>query len=75
MSAVGSCADNALAEGFSGMPKRERVNRRRNQSRAEARTDIFDNIERFCKPHMRRRLQSSEKAEVTPDSTVRGNGA
>ena len=29
MSAVGSCADNAACEGFFGMLKRERVNRKR----------------------------------------------
>jgi hypothetical protein len=45
MSAVGSCADNALAEGFFGMLKRERVNRRRYSTRAEARADI-DVVER-----------------------------
>jgi putative transposase len=75
MSAVGSCADNALAEGFFGMLKRERVNRRRYRTRAEARTDIFDYIERFYNPRMRRRLRNSEQAEVTLNSTVRGNGA
>ena len=74
MSAVGSCADNALAEGFFGMLKRERVKRRRYQTRAEARTDIFDYIERFYNPRMRRRLENNEKAELTLKSTVRGNG-
>ena len=47
MSRVGSCADNAAAEGFFGLLKRERVNRRRYRSRAEARRDVFDYIERF----------------------------
>ena len=75
MSAVGSCADNALAEGFFGMLKRERVNRRRYRTRAEARTDIFDYIERFYNPRMRRRLRNSEKAEITLNSTVRDIGA
>lgn len=75
MSAVGSCADNALAEGFFGMLKRERVNRRRYRTRAEARTDIFDYIERFYNPRMRRRLQKLEQPEITLNSTVRGNGA
>jgi putative transposase len=65
MSAVGSCADNALAEGFFGMLKRERVNRRCYRTRAEARTDIFDYIERFYNPRTRRRLQKIEKAEIS----------
>lgn len=47
MSAVGSCYDNAAAESFFGLLKRERVNRRRYATRAEARADIFDYIERF----------------------------
>ncbi len=47
MSGVGNCYDNAVAESFFGLLKRERVHRRRYQTRAEARTDIFDYIERF----------------------------
>ena len=47
MSGVGNCYDNAVAESFFGLLKRERVNRRRYQTRAEARTDVFDYIERF----------------------------
>jgi len=47
MSDVGSCYDNAVAESFFGLLKRERVNRRRYRTRAEARTDVFDYIERF----------------------------
>jgi len=47
MSGVGSCYDNAVAESFFGLLKRERVNRRRYLTRAEARADIFDYIERF----------------------------
>lgn len=47
MSGVGSCYDNAVAESFFGLLKRERVNRRRYWTRAEARADVFDYIERF----------------------------
>ncbi len=54
MSKVGSCADNAACEGFFGRLKRERVNRRYYRTRAEARTDIFDYIERFHNPRKRR---------------------
>ena len=41
MSGVGSCYDNAVAESFFGLLKRERVHRRRYQTRAEARTDTL----------------------------------
>ena len=47
MSGVGNCYDNAVAESFFRLLKRERVHRRRYRTRAEARTDIFDYIERF----------------------------
>ena len=59
MSAVGSCADNAAAEGFFGRLKRERVNRRHYRTRAEARTDVFDYIERVHNADRRRRLKHS----------------
>ena len=39
MSAVGSCADNAVAESFFGVLKRERVNRRQYRTKAKARPD------------------------------------
>ena len=75
MSAVGSCADNALAEGFFGMLKRERVNRRRYLAPAEARADVFDYIERFYNPRMRRRLTNAERGALGLNSTVRETGA
>ena len=53
---VGSCYDNAAAESFFGLLKRERVNRRRYVTRAEARADIFDYIERFHNQRKRRKL-------------------
>lgn len=64
MSAVGSCADNASMEGFFGMLKRERVNRKIYQTRAEARADIFDYIERFYNPRCRRRLDVARQQEL-----------
>jgi len=64
MSAVGSCADNASMEGFFGMLKRERVNRRIYSTRAEARADVFDYIERFHNPRMRRRLEGAKLKEL-----------
>lgn len=63
MSAVGSCADNAAAESFFGVLKRERVNRRQYRTRAEARADIFDYIERWHNPRQRRRLVVREQGQ------------
>ncbi len=63
MSAVGSCADNAAAESFFGVLKRERVNRRQYRTRAEARADIFDYIERWHNPRQRRRLAFQQQGE------------
>jgi len=61
MSAVGHCGDNAAAEGFFGMLKRERVNRRRYLTQAQARSDVFDYIERFHNPMMQRRLDNQDQ--------------
>ena len=47
MSSTGNCYDNAVAESFLGLLKRERVNRTRYRTRDEARVDIFDYIEVF----------------------------
>jgi putative transposase len=74
MSAVGHCGDDAAVEGFFGMLKRERVNRRRYQSIAEARTDVFDYVERFHNPRIRRRLEAEEQRfrALTQPSAVTG---
>ncbi len=64
MSAVGTCADNAAAESFFGLLKRERVNRRQYPTRAEARADVFDYIERFHNPRRARRIERLEKRAV-----------
>ena len=63
MSRVGSCADNAAAESFFGVLKRERVNRRQYQTRAEARADLFDDIECWHNPRQRRRLDQQQQGE------------
>ena len=63
MSAVGSCADNAAAESFFGRLKRERVNRRQYRTRAEARADIVDYIERWHNPRQRRRLDQQQEGK------------
>ena len=72
MSAVGSCADNAAVEGFFGMLKRERVNRRWYVTRAEARADIFDYIERFYNPRRRRQLTQVSGSALTKLSVKTG---
>ena len=74
MSAVGSCADNAAVEGFSGQLKRERVNRRHYQTRSEARADIFDYIELFHNPRRRRKLEQINQGRLalTQPSVVSG---
>jgi putative transposase len=64
MSATGSYADNAAVEGFFGLLKRERVNRRDYRSRDEARSDIFDYIERFHNPRKRRELDRSHQEQL-----------
>lgn len=65
MSAVGSCADNAACEGFFGILKRERVNRRYYRTRSEARADVFDYIERFYNPRKTRRLEMNQSKQLT----------
>ena len=56
MSAVGHCGDNAACEGFFGMLKRERTNRMKYPTLDAAWADVFDYIERFHNPRMRRRV-------------------
>jgi putative transposase len=73
MSAVGSYADNAAMEGFFGLLKRDRVNRRRYQTRREATADVFDYIERFHNPRMRRRIERRQQ-EAGLNLTVRVAG-
>jgi putative transposase len=61
MSAVGHCGDNAACEGFFGMLKRERTNRRRYRTQDETRADVFDYIERSHNPRMRRRVAKQDQ--------------
>jgi len=74
MSAVGSCADNAAAESFFGLLKRDRIHRRQYLTREEARADVFDYIERFHNPRMRRRMErrAREDANLTQVSVESG---
>ncbi len=50
MSRRGNCYDNAVAESFFQLLKRERIKRRVYKNREEARRDIFDYIEMFYNP-------------------------
>ena len=50
MSRRGNCHDNAVAESFSNLLKRERIRRRVYRTRNEARQDVFDYIEMSYNP-------------------------
>ncbi len=50
MSRRGNCHDNAVAESFFNLLKRERIRRRLYKNREDARRDIFDYIEMFYNP-------------------------
>ena len=50
MSRRGNCHDNAVAESFFQLLKRERVKRQTYPTRKAARQDIFDYIEMFYNP-------------------------
>lgn len=50
MSRRGNCHDNAVAESFFNLLKRERIRRRIYKTRDDARQDVFDYIEMFYNP-------------------------
>lgn len=61
MSRRGNCHDNAVAESFFNLLKRERIRRRTYKTREEARQDVFDYIEMFYNPkrkHVRNGMRS-----------------
>jgi transposase InsO family protein len=60
---LGQFADNAAVESFVGVLKRERVNRKYYRTRAEARADIFDYVERWHNPRQRRRLEMQHQGK------------
>ena len=47
MSRRGRCHDNAVAESFFQLLKRERIKRKTYSTREDARSDVFDYIEMF----------------------------
>lgn len=61
MSAVGHCGDNAACEGFFGMLKRERIRQTRYRTLDAAKADVFNYIERFHNPRMRRRVAKQDQ--------------
>ena len=50
MSRRGNCHDNAVAESFFQLLKRERIRRKIYLTRDTARSDVFDYIEMFYNP-------------------------
>ena len=66
MSRRGNCHDNAVAESFFNLLKRERIRRRTYRTREEARRDVFDYIEMFYNPkrkHVRNGMLSPVEFE------------
>ena len=53
MSRRGNCHDNAVAESFFQLLKRERIRRKIYATRDDARQDVFDYIEMFYNPKRR----------------------
>jgi len=51
MSRRGTCHDNAVAESFFNLLKRERIRRPTYRTREDARQDVFDYIEMLCNPN------------------------
>lgn len=63
MSRRGNCHDNAVAESFFQLLKRERIKKKICGTREEARSDIFDYIEMFY--NSKRRHGSSNQMSPT----------
>ena len=67
MSRRGNCHDNAVAESFFQLLKRERIKRKIYSTRDDARSDIFDYIEMFYnskRKHGSNNLLSSVEYEI-----------
>lgn len=75
MSRRGNCHDNAVAESFFNLLKRERIRRRTYRTRAEARQDVFDYIEMFYNPkrkHVRNGMLSPVNFERQQETITEG---
>lgn len=67
MSRRGNCHNNAVAESFFNLIKRERIRRKICKTRAEARPDVFDYIQMFHTPtrkHTRNGMLSPVEFEL-----------
>ena len=75
MSRRGNCHDNAVAESFFNLLKRERIRRRTYKTRAETRQDVFDYIEMFFNPkrkHVRHGMLSPVDFERLQETKTKG---
>lgn len=75
MSRRGNCHDNAVAESFFNLLKRERIRRRTYKTRIEARQDVFDYIEMFYNPkrkHVRNGMLSPVDFERQQEMRTEG---
>ncbi|MBW3097187.1 IS3 family transposase [Pseudohoeflea coraliihabitans] len=75
MSRRGNCHNNAVAESFFNLLKRERIRRRTYKTRAEARQDVFDYIEMFYNPkrkHVRNGMLSPVEFERQQEMRTEG---
>jgi putative transposase len=75
MSRRGNCHDNAVAESFFNLLKRERIRRKAYRTRTEARHDVFDYIEMFYNPmrkHVRNGMLSPVEFERQLETTTEG---
>ena len=75
MSRRGNCHDNAVAESFFNLLKRERVRRKTYKTRDEARQDVFGYIEMFYKPqrkHVRNGMLSPIEFEKQQKLNLQG---
>ena len=78
MSGTGNCYDNAVAESFFALLKREWVHRRHYRTRAEAIADIFQYIEIFYNRQRRhsfvghRNPEQYERRAIKQDNASRG---
>jgi putative transposase len=59
MSRRGNCHDNAVAESFFQLLKRERIRRKTYGTRKEAKQDVFDYIEMFYNPKRRQSFSNN----------------
>lgn len=75
MSCRGNCRDNAFAECFFNLLKRERIRRRTYRTRKSARRDVLDCIGMFCNPKRkdeRNRMMSPAEFERQQKMSLKG---